>query len=118
MSSGSNLGLHGNVQGKSADPYRIMANFGVDDIHEMHRHLTSRRRGVHSPAGTGTLGRLGSHLQGPRRQRPSAIATALNARLGTSCTITKDNVAYPRQPVHEVHHDQQADTTNGGRREV
>ena len=36
-----NLGLHGDVQGVSRDPYRIMANFGVDDIHEMHRHLTS-----------------------------------------------------------------------------
>ena len=36
-----NLGLHGGVRGVSSDPYRIMANFGVDDIHEMHQRLTS-----------------------------------------------------------------------------
>ena len=35
-----NLGLHGGVQGMSSDPYRIMANFGVDDIHAMHQRLT------------------------------------------------------------------------------
>ena len=36
-----NLGLHGNVQGESRDPYRIMANFGVDDIDEAYRRMSS-----------------------------------------------------------------------------
>ena len=35
-----NLGLHGEVRGISRDPYRVMANFGVDDIdHEYQRLL-------------------------------------------------------------------------------
>ena len=34
-----NLGLHGEVQGMSRDPYRVMANFGVDDIGQEYRRL-------------------------------------------------------------------------------
>jgi predicted enzyme related to lactoylglutathione lyase len=28
-----NIGLHGQVHGSSADPYRVMPHLGVDDIH-------------------------------------------------------------------------------------
>ena len=34
-----NLGLHGEVQGMSRDPFRVMANFGVDDINQECRRL-------------------------------------------------------------------------------
>ena len=34
-----NLGLHGEVSGKSRDPYRVMANFGVDDIDREYQRL-------------------------------------------------------------------------------
>ncbi len=34
-----NLGLHGEVQGMSRDPYRVMANFGVDDIDQEYQRL-------------------------------------------------------------------------------
>ena len=34
-----NLGWHGEVQGMSRDPYRVMANFGVDDINQECRRL-------------------------------------------------------------------------------
>ncbi len=34
-----NLGLHGEVQGQSLDPYRVMANFGVDDISQEYQRL-------------------------------------------------------------------------------
>ena len=39
-----NLGLHGEVQGMSRDPYRVMANFGVDDIDQEYQRL--RDQGV------------------------------------------------------------------------
>ena len=34
-----NIGLHGEVHGASADPYRIMPHLGVDDIHAEARRL-------------------------------------------------------------------------------
>ena len=34
-----NLGLHGEVRGESADPYRIMISFGVTDIHAEYARL-------------------------------------------------------------------------------
>ena len=34
-----NLGLHGQVQGMSRDPFRVMANFGVEDIDEEYQRL-------------------------------------------------------------------------------
>ncbi|MBI4308239.1 MAG: VOC family protein [Chloroflexi bacterium] len=38
------IGRHSGVRGQSQDPYRIMLNLGVDDIHAVHRAL--RQRGV------------------------------------------------------------------------
>ena len=37
-----NLGLHDAVQGPANDPYRIMINLGVEDIHAEHRRLASK----------------------------------------------------------------------------
>ncbi len=34
-----NLGLHEGVRGPTKEPYRIMINLGVDDIHGEHRRL-------------------------------------------------------------------------------
>ena len=34
-----NIGLHGQVQGESKDPFRVMPHLGVDDIHGEHRRL-------------------------------------------------------------------------------
>ena len=34
-----NLGLHDQVKGRSADPYRTMVHLGVDDIHREHDRL-------------------------------------------------------------------------------
>jgi predicted enzyme related to lactoylglutathione lyase len=36
------LGKHNNVVGQSEEPYRIMVNLGVSDIHEAFRTLESR----------------------------------------------------------------------------
>ena len=36
------LGKHDNVVGKSEEPYRVMVNLGVADIHEAFRTLESR----------------------------------------------------------------------------
>ena len=36
-----NLGLHAAVEGPAKDPYRIMINLGVDDIHAEHRRLSA-----------------------------------------------------------------------------
>ena len=38
------LGTHGQVAGSAKDPYRVMVNLGVADIHEAYRRL--RERGV------------------------------------------------------------------------
>ena len=37
-----NLGLHDEVEGATKDPYRIMINFGVQDIHSEHQRLVSK----------------------------------------------------------------------------
>ena len=34
-----NLGWHDRIQGRAGDPYRIMINLGVDDIHHEYRRL-------------------------------------------------------------------------------
>ena len=34
-----NLGLHDSVHGQTTEPYRIMINLGVDDIHAEHNRL-------------------------------------------------------------------------------
>ncbi|MCH8281611.1 MAG: VOC family protein [Chloroflexi bacterium] len=34
-----NIGLHGQVQGASKDPFRMMPHLGVDDIHGEHQRL-------------------------------------------------------------------------------
>ena len=34
-----NIGLHGQVEGSSKDPFRVMPHLGVDDIHAEHRRL-------------------------------------------------------------------------------
>ena len=34
-----NIGLHGQVQGESKDPFRMMPHLGVDDIHSEHQRL-------------------------------------------------------------------------------
>lgn len=34
-----NLGLHDRVQGAARDPYRVMVNLGVTDIHQEYRRL-------------------------------------------------------------------------------
>ena len=39
-----NIGLHGAVRGPATDPYRVMAHFGVTDIHGEHQRL--RQAGV------------------------------------------------------------------------
>ncbi|MFQ6027038.1 MAG: VOC family protein [Dehalococcoidia bacterium] len=39
-----NLGLHQEVQGPTKDPFRVMAHFGVADIHGEHQRL--RQAGV------------------------------------------------------------------------
>ena len=70
-----NLGLHGDVQGMSQRP---VPDYGQLRCGRHSRVLPADdrgRRGVYSPAGAGTLGWLGSHVQGPRRQCPSAPAT-------------------------------------------
>lgn len=36
------LGAHSQVAGQAGDPYRIMINLGVEDIHETHRALSAR----------------------------------------------------------------------------
>ena len=35
-----NIGLHAAVEGLAKDPYRIMVNLGVDDIHREHSRLS------------------------------------------------------------------------------
>ena len=35
-----NLGLHNGVDGPARDPYRVMINLGVDDIHAEHLRLS------------------------------------------------------------------------------
>lgn len=37
-----NIGRHSNVNGPSADPYRVMPHLGVDDIHQEHQRLTAQ----------------------------------------------------------------------------
>jgi len=36
------VGLHSEVSGKARDPYRIMVNLAVHDIHDSYRQLTAR----------------------------------------------------------------------------
>lgn len=36
------LGIHGQVTGASKDPFRVMVNFGVDDIESEYSRLTSQ----------------------------------------------------------------------------
>ena len=36
------IGKHGQVHGRAADPYRVMVNLGVSDIHGVHQSLTAR----------------------------------------------------------------------------
>ncbi len=37
-----NLGLHDEVKGRTREPYRIMINLGVEDIHRQHTRLVER----------------------------------------------------------------------------
>ena len=37
-----NIGRHSNVNGPSADPYRVMPHLGVDDIHREHQRLAAK----------------------------------------------------------------------------
>ena len=39
------IGKHSDVRGRSAEPYRVMVNLGVSDIHRLHKELTAK--GVH-----------------------------------------------------------------------
>ena len=36
------LGAHSDVSGETREPYRVMVNFGVDDIHQEHVRLVSK----------------------------------------------------------------------------
>ena len=36
------IGAHDEVSGKTSEPYRIMVNLGVDDIHDVHGTLVGR----------------------------------------------------------------------------
>ena len=36
------IGSHDRVSGRAADPYRVMVNFDVDDIHELHDALSGK----------------------------------------------------------------------------
>ena len=36
------IGKHSAVQGKTAEPHRIMVNLGVEEIHSAYRHLSAR----------------------------------------------------------------------------
>ncbi len=36
------IGTHSQVHGRASDPYRVMVNFAVDDIHRAYRALLSR----------------------------------------------------------------------------
>ena len=38
-----NIGLHGDIRGRSQDPYRIMPHLGVEDIHRVHQRLLQER---------------------------------------------------------------------------
>ena len=38
-----NIGQHDRVQGQAREPYRIMINLGVSDIHAEYRRLTEQR---------------------------------------------------------------------------
>ena len=71
-----NLGLHGGVKGRANDPYRIMITFGVSGIHDEYHRLKGQGSGVHTCARAGALGRLGSHLPGPRREHIADDAEA------------------------------------------
>ena len=37
-----NLGLHDQVKGPTREPYRIMINLGVEDIHKEHQRMVER----------------------------------------------------------------------------
>ena len=39
------IGKHSHVRGRSTEPYRVMVNLGVSDIHRLHKELTAK--GVH-----------------------------------------------------------------------
>ena len=54
------IGSHDHVSGQARDPYRVMVNFDVDDIHALHDPTRRQRRPFHTPSRKGTLGRLGS----------------------------------------------------------
>ena len=73
-----NLGLHDEVQGMSRDPYRVMANFGVDDIDQEYQRLLKEGVEFIRPPGAGALGRLGGHPEGPRRQHSSVVTVGVN----------------------------------------
>ena len=68
-------------QGKSSsDPYRVMVNLDVEDIHASVRTAIERQGRVHSPAGARALGRVGVHLHRPGREY-FATAGAAEGRL-------------------------------------
>ena len=72
------LGTHAKVAGINKDPFRIMINLGVEDIHAEHERLVSEGSGVHEAARARALGRLGRHFLGPRRQHHPASAAPWN----------------------------------------
>ncbi len=37
-----NVGLHSRVEGRTRDPYRVMVNLGVTDIHRVHEALAAQ----------------------------------------------------------------------------
>ena len=65
------LGTHAKVSGRTKDPFRIMVNLAVDDIHAEHERLASKGVEFTRPpsASTGVVG-------SPRSRTPTAIPSS------------------------------------------
>ena len=64
-----NIGRHSQIRTEeSLDPFRMMLNLGVDDIHAVHARMVDNGAEFIRPAGAGGVGRLDRDVQGPGRE--------------------------------------------------